>query len=121
MAVTAQERKLLVNGEWLDTGEWLEVRSPYSGELVARVAKGGAEEARRAVDAAAQAMKEPLPAHRRAEILDRVAELVAERRDELARTISAEAAKPLKAARVEAERAVSTYKSAATEARRLAG
>ncbi|MGH2997409.1 MAG: aldehyde dehydrogenase family protein, partial [Gaiellaceae bacterium] len=43
------------------------------------------------------------------------------RRDELARTISAEAAKPLKAARVEAERAVSTYKSAATEARRLAG
>jgi acyl-CoA reductase-like NAD-dependent aldehyde dehydrogenase len=121
MAVTAQECKLLLNGEWVETGEWLEVRSPYSGDVVARVAKGGAEEARRAVDAAARAMEEPLPAHRRAEILDRVAELVAERREELARTISAEAGKPLKAARVEAERAVSTYKSAATEARRLAG
>jgi acyl-CoA reductase-like NAD-dependent aldehyde dehydrogenase len=121
VAVTAQERKLLVNGEWVETGEWVEVRSPFSGEVVARVAKGGAEEARRSIDAAARAMEEPLPAHRRAEILDRVAELVAERREELARTISAEAGKPMKAARVEAERAVSTYKSAATEARRLAG
>jgi acyl-CoA reductase-like NAD-dependent aldehyde dehydrogenase len=37
MAVTAQERKLLLDGEWIETGEWREVRSPYSGETVARV------------------------------------------------------------------------------------
>jgi acyl-CoA reductase-like NAD-dependent aldehyde dehydrogenase len=121
MAVTAQERKLLLDGEWIDTGEWREVRSPYSGEPVARVSQAGAEHARRAVDAAARAMEEPLPAHRRAEILDRVACLLRERQDEVARTICAEAGKPLKAARVEAERAVSTYTMAAVEARRLAG
>jgi acyl-CoA reductase-like NAD-dependent aldehyde dehydrogenase len=121
MAVTVQERKLLLDGDWVETGEWQEVRSPYSGEVVARVARGGADEARRALDAAERAMREPLPAHRRAEILDTVARLLVERHDDLARTISAEAGKPMKAARVEAERAVSTYTSAAVEARKLAG
>ena len=103
------------------TGEWIEVRSPYSGEVVGRVAKGGAAEARRALDAAADAASRPLPAHERARILDAVARLLEERHDEAARTISAEAGKPMKAARVEAQRAVSTFTFAAVEARRLAG
>jgi acyl-CoA reductase-like NAD-dependent aldehyde dehydrogenase len=121
MAVTARERKLLVDGDWIETGEWHEVRSPYSGEVVGRIARAGAAEARTAVDAAARAMREPLPAHARAEILDRAADLIAERQEEIARTISDEAGKPMKAARVEAERAVSTFRSAATEARTLTG
>ena len=121
MAVTVQERKLLLDGEWIETGEWQEVNSPYSGETVARVARAGAEHARKALDAAEHAMSSPLPAHERAAILDRVAGLLKERHDEVAQTISAEAGKPMKAARVEAERAVSTYTMAAIEARRLAG
>jgi acyl-CoA reductase-like NAD-dependent aldehyde dehydrogenase len=121
MAVTLQERKLLLDGEWIETGEWHEVRSPYSGEPVGRVPQATAEHARRAVDAAARALDEPLPAHRRAEILDGVALLLRERADDVATTISAEAGKPMKAARVEAERAVSTFTMAAVEARRLAG
>jgi acyl-CoA reductase-like NAD-dependent aldehyde dehydrogenase len=121
MAATVTERKLFVGGEWTETGDWVEVRSPYSGEPVARVAKAGAEEARRAVDAAEQAMQEPLPAHRRAEILVRVAGALGRRHEEVARLISDEAGKPLKAARVEAARAMSTYTFAAVEARKLAG
>jgi acyl-CoA reductase-like NAD-dependent aldehyde dehydrogenase len=121
MAVTVQERKLLLDGEWIETGEWQDVDSPYSGETVARVARAGAEHARKALDAAERAMSSPLPAHERAAILDRVAALLKERHDEVAETISAEAGKPMKAARVEAERAVSTYTMAALEARRLAG
>ena len=121
MAIVASERRLLVGGEWVDTGEWLDVRSPYSGDVVARVARGDAGLARRAVDAAARAMHDPLPAHRRAELLERVAELLAERHDDLARTICLEAGKPMKAARLEATRAVSTYRSAAVAARTLAG
>ena len=121
MAVTVQERKLLLDGEWVETGEWQDVDSPYSGETVARVARAGAEHARKALDAAERAMSSPLPAHERAAILDRVAALLKERHDEVAQTISAEAGKPMKAARVEAERAVSTYTMAAVEARRLAG
>src|ERR671929_93384 len=42
MATTVAERKLFVAGEWVETGEWIEVRSPYSGEVVGRVAKAGA-------------------------------------------------------------------------------
>jgi acyl-CoA reductase-like NAD-dependent aldehyde dehydrogenase len=121
VATTAIDRPLLIGGERVETGEWTDVRSPYSGEIVGRVAKGGAEEARRALDAAEQAMASPLPAHERARILDRVAQLLEERHDEAAETISAEAGKPLKAARVEAQRAVSTFTFSAVEARRLAG
>jgi len=121
MAATATERKLFVGGEWLETGDWLEVRSPYSGDVVARVAKAGAAETRRAVDAAERAMQEPLPANKRAEILVRVVGALGRRHDEVARLISDEAGKPLKAARVEAQRAMSTYTFAAVEARKLAG
>ena len=73
MATTAIERKLLIDGEWVETGEWVEVASPYDGSLVGRVARAGAAETRRALDAADTAMREPIPAHERAAILDRVA------------------------------------------------
>ena len=73
MATTLTERKLLIGGEWIDTGDWIDVDSPYSGETVGRVAKAGAAEVRHAIDAAEAAMREPLPAHKRAEILVRVA------------------------------------------------
>jgi acyl-CoA reductase-like NAD-dependent aldehyde dehydrogenase len=121
VATTAVERRLFVAGEWVGTGEWLEVRSPYSGDVVGRVAKGGAGEIRRALDAAERALAEPLPAHKRAEILVRVAGALGRRHDEVARLISDEAGKPMKAARVEARRAMSTFTFAAVEARRLAG
>jgi len=121
MAVTTVERRLMIGGEWVETGDWIEVRSPYSGEVVGRVAKGGAAEARRAVDAAEAAMREPLAAHRRAEVLVRVAAALGRRHDEVARLISDEAGKPMKAARLEARRAMSTYTFAAVEARKLAG
>jgi acyl-CoA reductase-like NAD-dependent aldehyde dehydrogenase len=121
VATTATQRPLLIDGEWVETGQWVDVRSPYSGEVVGRVAKGGAAEARRAVDAAARALESPLPAHKRAEILVKVAGLIGRRHEEVARTISEEAGKPIKTARVEASRAMSTYTFAAVEARKLAG
>jgi acyl-CoA reductase-like NAD-dependent aldehyde dehydrogenase len=121
VAVTVTEKRLLVGGEWIETGDWLEVRSPYSGDVVARVAKAGADETRRAIDAAERAMQQPLPAHKRAEILARVAGYLGRRHDEIARQISAEAGKPLKAARLEATRAMSTYTFSAVEARKLSG
>jgi acyl-CoA reductase-like NAD-dependent aldehyde dehydrogenase len=121
MAATATERKLLVGGEWVETGDWIDVRSPYSGDVVGRVAKAGADETHRAIDAAERAMREPLPAHKRAEVLVRVAGQLGRRHDEVARLISDEAGKPMKAARVEAKRAMSTYTMAAVEARKLTG
>jgi acyl-CoA reductase-like NAD-dependent aldehyde dehydrogenase len=121
VVATIAEKRLLIDGDWVDTGDWVDVRSPYSGEVVGRVAKAGAAETRTAIDAAERAMREPLPAHKRAEILVRVAGALGRRHDEVARLISDEAGKPLKAARVEAARAMSTYTFAAVEARKLAG
>jgi acyl-CoA reductase-like NAD-dependent aldehyde dehydrogenase len=121
MAATASEKRLLVGGEWVETGDWIDVRSPYSGEVVGRVPRGGADETRQAIDAAAEAMREPLPAHKRAEILVKVAGSLGRRHEEAALTISEEAGKPLKTARVEASRAMSTYTMAAVQARTLAG
>jgi acyl-CoA reductase-like NAD-dependent aldehyde dehydrogenase len=63
----------------------------------------------------------PLPAHKRAEILVRVAGALGRRHEEVARLISDEAGKPLKAAKIEASRAMSTYTFSAVEARKLAG
>ena len=121
MAITSTDHPLLIGGERVETGDWTEVRSPYSGEVVGRIAKGGAAETRRALDAAAAALASPLPAHERARILDATAQLLGERQEEAAQLISTEAGKPLKAARVEAQRAVSTYTFAAVEARKLSG
>jgi acyl-CoA reductase-like NAD-dependent aldehyde dehydrogenase len=123
MATTqdVRSRGLYLAGEWVETGEWDDVLSPYSGEVVGRVAVGTAEHARAAVDAAERAMREPLPQHERAAILTRISDALADRQEEAARLLSAEAGKPIKAARVEASRAVQTYISAAVAARTLTG
>src|SRR5581483_11071541 len=85
--------------------DWVEVRSPYSGDVVGRAPRSGAEETRQAIDAAERALETPLPAHKRAEILVKVAGLIGRRHEEVARTICEEAGKPIKTARVEASRA----------------
>jgi acyl-CoA reductase-like NAD-dependent aldehyde dehydrogenase len=121
VVATIAEKRLLIDGDWVETGDWVDVRSPYSGDVVGRVARAGAAETRAAIDAAERAMREPLPAHKRAEILVRVAGALGRRHDEVARLISDEAGKPMKAARVEAARAMSTYTFAAVEARTVAG
>ena len=121
MAMTETVQKLLVGGEWYETGTTIDVTSPYDGSVVGRVAFGGGDDARRAIDAAEAAMRSPLPAHRRAAILDRVAELLRERRDEFTRTIAMEAGKPITTAGIEVDRAVQTITFSALEARRLTG
>jgi len=121
-AVQAVDHKLLAAGEWLETGEWGAVKSPYDGTVVGRVAEGDAALVDRAVKAAREAFETAdFPQYERAALLDRAAALVRERRDDLALAIAAEAGKPLKTATVEAERCVDTLTFSATEARKLTG
>jgi acyl-CoA reductase-like NAD-dependent aldehyde dehydrogenase len=120
--VKAVDHKLLAAGEWIETGEWGEVRSPYDGTVAGRVAEGDAALVDRAAKAAREVFEsEAFPQHERAAVLDRAAHLVGERTEDLALTICAEAGKPLKTARVEAERCVDTLTFSATEARKLTG
>jgi acyl-CoA reductase-like NAD-dependent aldehyde dehydrogenase len=111
-----------VAGEWLETGEWDEVRSPYDGSPLGRVAQGDAALVDRAARTAQEAFESAeFPQHERAAVLDRAAELVGGRLEELALTIAAEAGKPLKTAQVEAARCVNTLTFSAVEARKLTG
>jgi acyl-CoA reductase-like NAD-dependent aldehyde dehydrogenase len=120
--VDAVDHKLLVAGEWIETGEWGEVKSPYDGSPVGRVALGDEATVERAVTAAHEAFRSAdFPQHERAVTLDRAAELVGERIEDLALTIAAEAGKPIKTARVEAQRCVDTLTFASVEARKLTG
>jgi acyl-CoA reductase-like NAD-dependent aldehyde dehydrogenase len=120
--VQAVDHKLLAAGEWVETGAWDEVRSPYDESLIGRVAEGDAALVDRAVRAAHEAFESAdFPQHARAEALDRAATLVGERLDELALAIAAEAGKPLKTAQVEAARCVDTLTFSAVEARKLTG
>jgi acyl-CoA reductase-like NAD-dependent aldehyde dehydrogenase len=120
--VQASDHKLHAAGEWIETGEWGEVRSPYDGNVVGRVAEGDAALVDRAAAAAQEAFESAdFPQHERAAVLDRAAHLVGERTEDLALTIAAEAGKPLKTATVEAERCVDTLTFSATEARKLTG
>src|SRR6476619_5049141 len=121
-AVEATDHKLLAAGEWIETGEWAEVASPYDGTPVGRVAQGDAAMVDRAARAADEAFRSAdFPQHERAATLDRAAELVGERVEELALAIAAEAGKPIKTATAEAERCVDTLTFAAVEARKLTG
>ncbi len=104
------------------TDEWIEVRAPYDGALLGRVPECGADQVHDAVRAAKAALDAgPLPAWKRAEILDRAAQLLAQRTEALARVIATESAKPIKTARVEAQRTISTFTFAAVAARTLVG
>ena len=121
-SIEAVDHELLAAGEWAQTGEWGEVKSPYDGAPVGRVALGDATTVDRAVRAARESFESAdFPQHERAAVLDRAAELVGERVEDLALTISAEAGKPLKTARVEAQRCVDTLTFSAVEARKLTG
>ena len=99
-----------------------DVRAPYDGRLLGSVPALTAVDVDRAVAAAKRALHEsPLPQWKRAEILDKAALLLAERQEEFARCIALEAAKPIRTARAEAQRAVSTLQFSAAVARTLAG
>ena len=98
------------------------VRSPYDGRELGQVPEHGPADVDQAVTAAQETLRtNPLPQWQRAEVLDRTARLLSERTEQFARTIAGEAAKPLKTARIEATRAVSTFIAGATAARTLAG
>ena len=96
-----------IGGEWVDSTlkEWIEVENPATGEIIASVPKGSAEDADRAVQAAcaAQPAWEALPPQSRGLLLRALARLILENRERLARMVMAEQGKPLHEARGEIE------------------
>ena len=105
MSVTVSSYKNLVGGEWVDSasGETMDVLNPATGETIAEVPRGTADDVDRAVQAAKQALPEWLettPAER-GEALLKLGDLIDEHADELAQLESTNVGKPLPAARDE--------------------
>jgi len=117
------EYKLYINGQWVGGGPLMEVKNKYTGEVVGALPTARREDVDAAIAAAQQAgpVMADMPAHKRSAILARAAALIQERKEDLARTIAAEAGKALKYARLEVDRAISTFTIASEEAKRLHG
>ena len=112
-----------VDGRWQQEGDLMEVRSPYDGSVIARVAQGRKEHAEAAINAAVKAFgtTRRLPAFERQRVLRQISAFMVERKEEFARTLSQEAGKPIKAARTEVDRAIFTFNVAAEESTRIYG
>ena len=96
---TGTYRQLFIDGQWCDAdgGKTLGVINPATEEIIAEVAFGSRDDAKRAVEAAAKAMPAwmKLTAYDRAKVLKKTADLMRERADAIARTLTMEQGKPL--------------------------
>src|SRR3954451_24804926 len=100
---TASLKRMYIDGKWCaaDDGRTLGVINPATEEVICEVAYGGRADARRALEAAARAMPAwmKLTAWDRAQGLKKPAELMRERLDGIARTLTMEQGKPLQESR----------------------
>ena len=114
---------LRIGGHAADGARVRDVRSPFDGGVVHRVAVAGPEHLERALVAAVAAVApmEALAGYARAAALERAATLLAERASLFASVICAEGGKPIRYAKGEVERAIRTLEASAAEAVRLDG
>lgn len=116
-------RRLYLAGAFVDGAAMQEVKSPWDGRVVARVANAGPHQAQEALAAAeaARSAGRHLSAGKRRDLCQAIADGIAARRDEIARSISEESGKPIAVARGEVQRAVATFSLAAAEVTRFGG
>src|SRR5580765_1488588 len=105
-------RPYLVNGEWRTGEGTFEVKSPFDDSVVAEVGVPTAADVEEATATAAATFEESkkLPVWARSEALDHISKRLAETVDENAELIAREGGKPIKWAKVEATRAISTFR-----------
>ena len=119
------QRQAYVDGSWVDadSGETFPVVNPATGETLAEVPRMGVAETRRALAAGERALPEwkAHTAKDRARILRRLADLMLDREDDLARLMVLEQGKPLAEARMEVVYAASFYEWFGEEAKRVYG
>src|SRR5438309_10764304 len=118
--------KNFIDGEWVEssTGETFEDRNPAdTREVVGIFEKSGKDDGSAALDAAKRAFERwrLVPAPRRAELVFRAAEMLAERKEEYSRDMTREMGKVIKETRGDTQEAIDTAYYMAGEGRRLFG
>lgn len=122
---TTTQKRMYIDGKWTEAegGRTLGVINPATEEVICEIAYGGRKDARRAVEAAAKAMPGwmKLTSWDRAKILKKTAELMRDRADAIARTLTMEQGKPLAEAKAEILHSADTFEWFAEEGKRAYG
>lgn len=114
---------LIIGGNEIVTTQRLEVSNPFDRSLVGTTYLAGNAELELAIEAARSVQKKlwDLPTHVRANALEQISDELRARKQELAKLLAAECAKPMKYALAEIDRSAQTFKIASEEATRLPG
>jgi len=113
--------KIYAGGKFVTTDKDLNVENPYNGEVIAKTYLGDEElleEAVQKAESVAEPMKE-FPSYKKYEVLTEIASALKENRDDFAKLLCLESAKPMKYALGEINRAIQTFTIAAEESKRL--
>ncbi len=113
--------KMFLGGQWVDKSEKIEVTNPFDQSVVDTVPKADAGDVEAAIAGAVEGARimRKMPAYQRFVILRKAADLINDRQEDLAQTLSREEGKTLAEARGEANRTVQTFELSAEEAKRL--
>ncbi|MBE8849195.1 NAD-dependent succinate-semialdehyde dehydrogenase [Enterococcus durans] len=118
------ETHLYINGKWLEGSEGtFEVKNPATGEILATVQKGGEKETKEAIQAANKAFEgwsQTSPAER-AKLMNKMADLVENDSERLAKIMTMEQGKPLSQATAEIQTNVENLRWNAAEGQRILG
>ena len=115
--------KMLINGQWIETSDTSEIKSPADGSIVARVQKANKEDAEKAVQAAFNAKTKiaNMDASERSKILDKIGDLLEQNKDEFIDIIMKESGKTMKQAQGEINASLDRLHYAADEAKETRG
>jgi len=118
-----QEYRLLINGQWKESKNIKEIKSPYDHSVVGKVHFASAEQVEEALASAQNAFSKTrqLSSHERSMILEKISQEIKKRKEELARSITLQSGKVIRDARAEVDRAGMTFTIASEEAKRLGG
>ena len=113
--------KIYFGGEFMETSRHLNVINPYNQQLVATTYQAGPEELEYAITKAERVKAElkNLAVYKRYDILMQIASELKNNREQLARVLCLESAKPMRYALGEIDRATQTFIVAAEECKRL--
>ncbi|HQR13021.1 MAG TPA: aldehyde dehydrogenase family protein [Nitrospira sp.] len=116
-------RPFLIGGRWSQSATVAPVRNPYTGETIAHVCQASPADAESALQSSVEgaAAMRRLSGYARSTLLAHAAQALQARQEEFARTMTAEAGKPLTDARREVGRAIHTLSIAGEEAKRIGG
>src|ERR1700722_14296912 len=122
---SATLQRMYIDGKWCeaDDGRTLTGTNPATEEGVADVAYGGRKETRRAIEAAGKALPAwmKLTAWDRAKVLKKTADLMRERVDAIARTLTMEQGKPIAESKAEVLHSADTFEWFGEEGKRAYG